>query len=54
MNNVGDHVAEKVAIALIVANLVIAAEMKIILLGMETALPEQFKLLEKMNMIVFH
>ena len=45
---------KKVVNALIVGNLVFAVEMKTIQLGMEIVPSKQFKLQEKMGMIVFH
>lgn len=54
MKNVGIHVTKKVGNALFAAIPAFAVEMKIIQRGMEIAPPRRFKLLEKMDMTVYH
>ena len=51
--SVGIHVISKVENALFVVNMVIAVEMKIVI-GMETAQLEQFKLLRALDMSVLY
>ena len=51
--SVGIHVISKVENALFAVNMVIAVEMKIVI-GMETAQLEQFKLLRALDMSVLY